>query len=228
MTIHKYAKNGDLESLKQYTAFNVFDDIDLTPLAWAVYKGHDVCVEYMLDNGANIELLVEDHIHVICFALWGNHPKCFCLLLERITDFNLCVPGCSCLLELILEDNLFECLKILLSYKPTLQRSKSRTVFHYVEHSRNLQLVLEYAQHTNQLDDIDQGDLLFGTPLINAVRGGYYDSVNLLLTYGADPDLTDCDGQTARIVAEHMSDRMMIDLINSYDISIKGALEHYI
>jgi ankyrin repeat domain-containing protein 50 len=226
--VFSYARKGDLEGLKRYSDFNVTDGDQWTPLAHAVFEGHDISVKYMLDHGADPNLLV-NYEPIICCAIRTNQHKCLKLLLDYGVNPNLNVCDEGPLLYMMLNHGDHESLQILLLYKPTIVRDEYRTVFHDLFNSNKLQCLLEYAQATNQLQDIDYPDEMGNTPLMRAVYRGYYDLVQLLLNYGADPDLKDNYGRTARTMAEYIAekngDRYICDLIISYDIPTKGAEE---
>jgi ankyrin repeat protein len=227
-TIFSLSKCGDLEGLKRYTDFNVMDGNQWTPLAYAVFKGHASCAKYMLDHGANLNFIV-NYEPIICPAIRANRHDCLRLLLDYGVDPNLYVNDEGPLLYMTLDHGDHGSVQILLSYKPQIVRDGYRTVFHDLFDREKLRSVLEYAQTTNQLQDLDFPDEKGYTPLMRAVYRRYHDLIQLLLDYGADPDLKDNYGHTPRSTAEYIAkkhgDRSMFDLISSYDVPTKGAEE---
>lgn len=80
-----------------------------------------------------------------------------------------------------------------------------RTPLHYAvegEHYRTAEWLIQQGAIVNAHNEPTIGE----TPLSLAVRRDYPDMVELLLAYGADPDITGWMGNTARMRAERRTD----------------------
>jgi hypothetical protein len=131
------------------------------------------------------------------------------------------IGGSEPLLHEALKYNKRACIQLILSCKPTLTTYCGSTVFHQVTDATGLQYMLQYARDTNQLINIDFTDRMGYTPLMKSIRNGNYESTQLLLEYGADPDLKDHDGLSVRLYVESERMQRLIDLIASYDTPMK-------
>lgn len=220
MSIFKCARKGDLDGLQKYTEFNVLDNAGWTPLAHAVHWGNDNCVQYLLEKGADPNILTDRDTPIIYFALWRDHPKCLQLLLNYGVDPTTYVIKYGPLLHVALNFNHTECVEILLTYKPDLRVKDSKdgyTVFHYTSNA-SLYLILKYADMTDQLQHIDTKNNKGETPLMIASSRCKTTTVRLLLHYGANPYIKDNNENTAKDLAVKEGHQSIVDLIESYEI----------
>lgn len=79
--LHRAAADGDVPQMASLvrTGFNVneFDDLSRTPLHYAVEGEHYLAVQWLLDNGADVNISDEKMIGetALCFAVQGNYPE---------------------------------------------------------------------------------------------------------------------------------------------------------
>jgi ankyrin repeat protein len=78
-----------------------------------------------------------------------------------------------------------------------------------------LRMLLDHGGNPNLIDR--HGN----TPLHDATYHNAYDGAQILLQKGADPDIPNAKGESARMVAIRHNDQKMIDLIESYTLDIK-------
>ena len=90
--LHQAAFNGDLKKLKDYAAaktdLNRSSLQGMTPLHCAVLAGKKDAVAFLLQEGANAELLTRDHESVLHFAALSPDPELLNCFLQTKLDAN--------------------------------------------------------------------------------------------------------------------------------------------
>ena len=87
--LHRAAAEGDIPQMaslvKSGFPVNAFDDLSQTPLHYAVDGEHYLAAQWLLDNGADVNINDEKMIGetALCVAVQGNYPEMVELLLQR-------------------------------------------------------------------------------------------------------------------------------------------------
>lgn len=87
--LHRAAADGDVSQMVSLVRsgfkVNEFDDLSRTPLHYAVDGEHYLAAQWLLDNGADVNVHDEEMIGetALCFAVKGNYPEMVELLLQR-------------------------------------------------------------------------------------------------------------------------------------------------
>ncbi|XP_077977399.1 ankyrin repeat and SOCS box protein 11-like [Glandiceps talaboti] len=86
--MHYAASQGNISRLKDilhsqgYNDINKKDYYGKTPLYWAAYKGHEECIELLLQNGAEVNSQCK-HGTTALHAVAGLYPDCTLLLIKK-------------------------------------------------------------------------------------------------------------------------------------------------
>jgi len=93
MSIHKAAKTGNIEVIKQHLAagtdVNAKSDADGgTPLHWAANEGHNEIVELLIAEGADVNAKNKGGGTSLHFSAGNGHKETVELLISKGTDVN--------------------------------------------------------------------------------------------------------------------------------------------
>ncbi|EDV26079.1 Myotrophin [Trichoplax sp. H2] len=91
-------KNGDLEAVKMTISSQNIDvngqlQSGRMPLHYAADYGQAKVMDYLLDQGANINQLDKHGISPLLAAIWEGHTNCVKLLIDRGADKNAKAPS---------------------------------------------------------------------------------------------------------------------------------------
>ncbi len=103
-SIHSYASKGDIKNIQKIIkeegkqSLNSRDSRGNTPLMMAAYKGQQETVDFLVKQGANINLVNKDGENILFSAAIGNRPILFKNLagkypkLAKKSDYNRITP----------------------------------------------------------------------------------------------------------------------------------------
>jgi ankyrin repeat protein len=183
----------------------------------ALNNGHEDCLKSLLDNGATPAV---DQIFEIFRR--GNRD-----LIERLVnlnfDINIREPRGRTLLWPALQNRDFDLAELLIDRGLDIN-SKDQNgidILYAVINLRTkdketMRFLLRHGANPNNMEGA------IDTPLHNAINWSAFKLIKLLLDYGADPNIIDSRGRTARDFASgFISDPNleMVKLLDSYDTS---------
>ncbi|RWS30202.1 myotrophin-like protein [Leptotrombidium deliense] len=83
-------KNGDLEQVQEYVYQNKIDvnkNIEgRTPLHYAADYGQKEIIRYLIDKGANVNVVDKHGISPLLAAIWEGHTDCIKYMIEKGAD----------------------------------------------------------------------------------------------------------------------------------------------
>ena len=196
------AENGDLETLKRLLEaghdVNQRDGVwKRTPLMWAAVKGHTVCVGYLLQNGARLNLEDRERRTALHLAADGGYLEVIKRLVEVGHDVNqrdeeertplilAAMKGHTVCVEYLIQN----CAQLDLKDKDGLTALHRAAVRGHLEVMKRL---VGAGQDVNQRDRGTER-----TPLMCAAVWGHTDCVEYLIQKGAQLDLEEKNNQTA-------------------------------
>ncbi|XP_078661898.1 ankyrin repeat and SOCS box protein 1-like [Branchiostoma floridae x Branchiostoma belcheri] len=164
--LHKAAETGDLESLRQLVEGDMKGQIDsknhlgCTPLRLAAAKGHVDCVQYLVSQGAGLEVADIKSQTPLYAAVRRKHPDCAEVLLKAGAAPNGDPNNLATPLFRAAQDGCLQCMKVLIQHGAELNFSKP----------------------------IMQEGALCSTVLYISLIYKHFECCKLLLWSGADPD----------------------------------------
>lgn len=177
------------------------NEIGLTPLHVATHFGHENAVNLLISAGANIEAVDADEQTPLMTAVENNYPNLVSVLAK--TGASVTKPNIegSHPVHVAADLGYLEVLSVLSTFGADINARDIRNAtclkvaalngrFHMVEH-----LVQEYGAN------IDAQDSMGATPLHVAVAHGHVETIQELLSLGADPNAHDFHGYTPLHVA---------------------------
>ena len=179
--LHLAAYGGHLEVMKRLieAGHDVNQrDKEITPLMFAAALGHTDCVEYLLQNGAELD--------VFTAAMIGDVEKMKSLV-EGGQDVNQRDWEERTPLMWAAREGHTDCVKYLIQNGAEMDVFTAAMIGDMAEIKR----LVEAGHDVNQRDEWER------TPLMWAAREGHTDCVKYLLQNGAQLDLTDHVGNTA-------------------------------
>jgi ankyrin repeat protein len=108
-------KNGDLDQVKEHFSNNKTDvnsSIEGRPLIhYAADYGQRDIIQFLIDNGANVNAVDKHGISALLAAIWEGHTECVRLMLQRGADKNGKTPDGQPYLEAAEKEEIASLLK---------------------------------------------------------------------------------------------------------------------
>ena len=194
-------ETGDLASVQSSVAqINLLDWNLSTPLHYASGAGHAAVVEFLLQNGANVDASNIDQVTPLHKASVGGHLRCVQLLLAHKADPT--VPDGAGLTPLHFASWLgrTEIVQELLKYvaQPNILTKEARNPLNYAAAAGHVDIVRLFIPKLDMFETKDE----FGfTPLMRAAERGHLGVVKELVEAGADLSAKTFFGKTALQIA---------------------------
>lgn len=209
------AYGGQLEALKWLAEHSESPKVALThtrrqygraPIHWAAQMGHSEIVQYLIEQGANIDEIDGERYSVLDSAAWSGNPDVVKVVLNRVADPGRRGPGGNTPLQLAIGNGKWDNVRSLLDNAPA-----------------------EKLQVNNASDD---GWTALGAAIAREVID--FDVVRRLLAAGADPNPKADKGKGPPLALATMcSHKSVVDLliekqadVNLPELSGRTALHH--
>ncbi|XP_062580643.1 LOW QUALITY PROTEIN: ankyrin-1-like [Saccostrea cucullata] len=206
--------NGD----KAYLCEN--ENVDRT-LCMTCYRGRDITVQLLLDNGADIKLCDNDGCSPLCIVCLKGHDSTVQLLLDNSADINLCVDDGISPLYIACLNGHDSTVQLLLNNGADINLCKKNGTSPLIRacqngHDSTVQLLLNNGADINIC--INDG----ASPLYIACYDGHDSTVQLLLNNGANINLCDKDGVSPLYIACEKGHDSTVQLLlnNGTDINL--------
>ncbi|KAM6513998.1 hypothetical protein FALCPG4_015182 [Fusarium falciforme] len=192
------------------------DSYGWTPLCWAVWKGHEVVVQLLLNNGAKVDAMVDGRPTPLVLAAERRHEAIVKLLLEKGAHTESKNENGQTPLSLAAENGDQAIVKLLLDNgADTKSRDEQgQTPLCWAvekEHEAAVQLLLNNNANVDAKGDDDW--LPLRTPLTLAAQNGHESIIKLLLDKGASVNAEDSYGWTPLILAAENGLEAIVQLL---------------
>jgi ankyrin repeat protein len=193
----------------------------MTPLQYAVSKGHTEMVKFLISKGAEVDAKdLEGMTALICAAVHGYTEVINTLLSAGAKPDIEDKRGHTALLYVAALGNI-DSVKLLLAAKANPNADKAGGLLCWagpLRHPGCVKLLLEAGAKP----DIKQND--GQTPLLTAIERGYYDSAVLLIQHGADLNLANDKQMTPLMMAVWTESPSMVSLLltNGANVNVRG------
>jgi ankyrin repeat protein len=186
-----------LARLKKSVQLNRQDQRGCTALTYAAVAGDAIIARLLLNHGADPRLASRENKPPLIYAIERGHPEVVLALVEYgVNPRKKTASGATPLTCAVTEGHV-ELTKKLLSLGITFPSDWADPVAIAAD-SGHAAIVALLHQHRYPIDDASA----FGkTPLMKASNQGDTETVNLLISLGADMDKADNDGSTALDIA---------------------------
>ena len=172
------------------------DKNNITPLNYAVHKGHLEIVIYLLSNKADVTVQTDDGWNVYHIAAYNGNVQIMQALILHNNDYinDVNKKNWTPLHHAVLKGHL-EIVNYLLSNKAdtTVQNGTGLNVYHVAAYHGNVQIFQALILHNNDyINDVNKKNW---TPLHYAVSKGHLEIVKYLLSNKADVTVQTDDGR---------------------------------
>lgn len=186
---------------------NVRDHEGTTPLHQAVFNDHFEAAKLLISAGADVNMADEDGSAPLLHAAYSGSLNCVRLLVRSGADVNTFDKERTTPLQKACFTGNLECMEYLVSKGAVLdfEDDDGATPLHHAAFQGHKDVVKALlilhelsatTSATNSPTGVDRQDNDGLTPLHKAVFSNFPACVDLLLMYGADPNLPDQDGST--------------------------------
>ena len=192
------SKSGNLRILEYLvTDLNLPLDIPqkstlITPLCIAAYQGHLECVEFLVENEANLNQRTKQHMTPIYLAARQQNYK----IIKYLCIFKDVVEGLinepeNNAFQYGIKHNDEELIKILLDFNvpANLKNSEGEEPINIATRANYLHLVEILCHYLTEVDIVSIKDQQ--TPFVFAVLSGFTDIADILFQMGANPRFID-------------------------------------
>jgi ankyrin repeat protein len=208
--LHLAAGVGNIEAIKKFilewgAEINIPNKTGLTPLGWACYKGHYEIVTFLLANGADANIT----------DAWGSSPIsiAFSTIIPQLEFMDESDDEKSSLNNILKREAYVKIIRDLLDRGITLNNTNCATIQEICEKALTPKTI-------EILDLLTAGKFSFNffyesgeTPLTTAVISDHLIQVDLLLKYGADPNLSSKSGTPLQIACHSNSEQIVNKLL---------------
>lgn len=200
------------------SCINCADSRQNTPLLWAARRGNLDDIKKLLQCGADLTVKNAAGEDALIETVFFGKFECMQALLAAGAPVTQAGDGKSILHHACkLRDDIAYVKRILrtgtdINMRDSIQRTPL-ALASIPNHFRPAKYLLDHGA------DIEAKDAFGATPLLRAVHYGSVETATLLLDYGADVKVVDIDGWTILHRAALSSDKSMIRLLASRDLS---------
>ena len=171
---------------------------DSTVMFKAASLGHDKCLKFLIEEGADVNRLNAGKQMPLLFAAQGGYCECIDILIKAGADVNIAdEKGCTALYYAATNGK-NNCVEKLLEVGADVNKGRSQKPLisaAYAGHDECVNTLLKAGADVNQRDHFDN------TALILTTRHGRIKCIKILLENGADLNLMNNRGFTALMKA---------------------------
>jgi len=222
------ARAGDLNKLKKLVDNG--QDINTThigysALHYAVFYNHRSIVEYLLDEGANIDIIANTGLTPLMWGVDRGHVELVGFLLECEADPAIVNQEGFSALHFAVRSKNYAMVEMLLSFNTeteewTKVNGRTKTGYTAINFAafdgslKILQLLVEYGGNVNICSYSNV------SPLHRAITKKHIDVVEFLLENGADVDKNDDNKRTGLHIAALSGELEIVKLLCKYNASL--------
>lgn len=202
-TIHEAAIYGDAAAIDRFLAtgvsIDVVDEGGVTPLMYASYHVHPETVEHLLAKGANPALLSKNGKNALLLAAETGNIGAIRALVAKGVSVNSKTTTGRTPLHLVMDDNALDLATALIELRADVNAKDGEentplhdaiaslpgeTPFEYKDNLPMVRLLVEHGAGVNAKNTSSE------TPLGKAIGLGLFETVQYLLSKGADSHIT--------------------------------------
>lgn len=237
--LHKSASSGHVEIVHYLLSKGVNIDTKIecnnpklsgiTPVVYAVYFGHYLVAKFLIEQGADTSVVVNG-LNLLDIAVDSNNPSVIALVLEKGFSVEQCFSSNLTPLARALCKGKCESVKFLLEigadYRISGSQDDRSPLYYAVQESGECtELLLKHVEtkdgRERMIEYINSNHFLMKrTALHLACFVFNYETVKVLLQYGADPSIKDAEGLLAYDLIDTLGD---IHIVNQIKLLLEGS-----
>ena len=228
LALHKNCSAQIVQLLVDHGAIiNAVNHKHQTALVFAAHHGHTDALKVLLANGADPNIPDKDHDTVLHNAIRKNYNKeTLQMIIKHGANLNAINAESQTPLMLTCMDDQTDAMKLLLDCgaNPTITDEQGETCLHVAVHKHlgeeTLQHIIDHSACLNDVNDKNQ------TALLLACIDQQMDSVKVLLTNGANPNIGGMNGDNCLHYAVNKQHLALVKVIVEYKINLNAKNDH--